>query len=421
VGSHHISEPPQARIHETSSDGPSQAAQSALKRWVGRLVGIFAGLLMAWLLLEVMLRLLFFSLPPRVQLVLDEVRVTPFSDRKMLPDPIWQPDRDYLTIARPVRDRVQYGNAEVRFTVTTETLWGSRAAFRTQQAQVDRYVDAVAVGDSFTFCFTDADDCWVQRLGELTGRNIINLGIVSTGSQSHGRVLHDFGLPLKPSLVIWQWFGNDANEDYGLAVLRGETALESPVESPSVPNPGWWDTHSAVYAILKLYLGAGDEYDAALQFHAPDYAERGDVKLAFGQSYLWGAFDMSLAHNQYGWQQTQAALRDAHAQVASYGGTLLVLLMPPKELVYRDMAEPLLGAEKMAILDRNYAMMLDLCAERGWTCFDPLPVFRDHAAEQLYYTTDMHLNARGNTVLAEALAGWLNDHPEVFTSGPAAE
>ncbi len=95
----------------------------------------------------------------------------------------------------------------MHFTVTTETLWGSRAAFRTRQELVDRHVDAVAVGDSFTFCFTDENDCWVQRLGQLTDRNIINLGITSTGSVSHQRVLASFGMPLKPPLVIWQWFG----------------------------------------------------------------------------------------------------------------------------------------------------------------------------------------------------------------------
>jgi hypothetical protein len=120
-----------------------------------------------------------------------------------------------------VQNHEQFGSAEVRFTVNTETLWGSRPAFRTQQAFVDRYVDGVAVGDSFTFCFVDEDACWVQQFGVLANRNIINLGITSTGSVSHLRVLENFGMPLQPRLVIWQWFGNDANEDYGLAKLRG--------------------------------------------------------------------------------------------------------------------------------------------------------------------------------------------------------
>ena len=85
--------------------------------------------------------------------------------------------------------------------------------------------------------------------------------------------------------------------------------------------------------------------------------------------------------------------------------------MPTKEQVYRAMSEPLLGAEKLALLDTPYAMMRDFCAAEGLDCFDPLAALQAHAdaGEQLYYTTDMHLNARGNAVLAGALAEWLGE------------
>lgn len=388
----------------------SPAQQMSLARtWAGRLAGVAFGLALAWLLVEIMIRLLFFSLPPRLQLVLEHVHKTPFTAARLLPDPLWQPDIDYLTITRPAQNRVQFGSAEVRFTVSTETLWGSRLAFRTRQELVDRYVDGVAVGDSFTFCFTDEEDCWVQRLAQLTGRNIINLGITSTGSTSHARVLANFGLPLKPPLVIWQWFGNDANEDYGLAALRGETDVQSPNPPPPPPRRTWWDEHSALYVLLKYYLGSRDEFDATLQFDNPVYAERGSVKLAFGQPYLFNAFDMTQPHNLDGWARSQAALRQARDMVASYGGRLVIVLMPTKEQVYRDLSEPLLGADRLAVLDAPYRLMRDFCAAEGLTCLDPLPEFQAHAqaGEQLYYTTDMHLNARGNEVLAEWLARWL--------------
>lgn len=401
--------------HLTSSES---TRRSALVTWAGRLAGIAFGVLFAWLLAEVLLRLLFFSLPPRMQLVLSSVHKTPFTDEKLLPDPIWQPDTEYLMITRPVTDHVQYGSAEVRFTVSTETLWGSRVAFRTQQTAVDRRVDAVAVGDSFTFCFTDVDDCWVQRLGALTDRNVINLGITSTGSVSHLRVLGNFGMPLEPPLVIWQWFGNDANEDFGLAELRGETTITSPNPAPPVPERNWLEQHSAFYTLLKLLLGPEEEFAASLQFDNPHYAEKGAVKLWFGQEYLLEAFDMSQPHNQYGWQRTQDALRRARDMVEGYGGTLAILLMPTKEQVYREMSAPLLGADKLALLDEPYEMMRAFCEAEKLTCIDLLPVFTDYAdaGEQLYYTTDMHLNPRGNAVLAQVLADWLDAHPEVFAA-----
>jgi hypothetical protein len=397
-----------------SAAQPRQRRPAAI--WIGRAGGILFGVLLAWLLAEVVLRLFFFSLPPRMQLVLDEVHKTPFTHSKLLPDPIWQSDTEYLMITRPVHDYTAFGTAEVRFKVSTETLWGSRVAFRTRQDLVDRYVDGVAVGDSFTFCFTEEDQCWVERLGQLTNRNLINLGLVSTGSVSHERVLAHFGMPLKPPLVIWQWFGNDANEDYGLASLRGETTVKSPNPPPPIPKLNWWDKNSAVYVLLKLYLGSESQFDASLQFLDSQYARTGNIRLAFGRPYLWNAFDMSLPNNLDGWARGQQAFLEARDMVQSYGGTLVIILMPTKEQVYRDLSEPLLGQDKLALLDKPYQMMLDFCQQQSLTCIDLLPILQKYAAagEQLYYTTDMHLNARGNEVLAEELAAWLAVHPEIF-------
>ncbi|MBN1200515.1 MAG: SGNH/GDSL hydrolase family protein [Anaerolineae bacterium] len=408
-----MQEPTQPQMQTAPKAHPKRRA---LKTWAGRIAGVLFGLLLAWLLAEAGLRLLFFSLPPRVQLVLDEVYVTPWSDRRLMPDPIWQPDIDYLTITRPVQNLEQFGSAEVRFTVSTESLWGMRGAFRTRQDMVDRYVDAVAIGDSFTFCFTDEADCWVQQLARLTGRNIINFGVTSTGSVSHQRVLESHGLPLQPPLVLWQWYGNDANEDYGLALLRGETEVQSPNPAPPPPELNWWDEHSAVYVLLKLYLGSEDTFEGSLQFLDREYATQGNVELAFGRDYLWGAFDIQQPHNEVGWKLSTIAFLESRDMVEDYGGSLVIILMPTKEQVYRDMAEPLIGADKMALLDQNYDLMLDFCEQESLTCLDMLPVLQAHAAqgEQLFYTTDIHLNPLGNTVLAKAVANWLAGHLEVF-------
>jgi hypothetical protein len=410
-------------VHESSPSPtpaftPRTRKRQPAKVWIGRAGSVLFGVLLAWFLAEVLLRLLFFSLPPRMQLVLDEVHKTPFASSKLLPDPIWQSDTEYLTITRPVHDYTAFGTAEVRFKVSTETLWGSRLAFRTRQDLVDRYVDGVAVGDSFTFCFTAEDKCWVQRLGQLTNRNLINLGIVSTGSVSHERVLAHFGMPLKPPLVIWQWFGNDANEDYGLASLRGETTVKSPNPPLPIPTLNWWDKNSAVYVLLKLYLGSQSQFDASLQFLDPKYAQQGSVRLAFGRPYLWNAFDMSLPNNLDGWARSQQAFLESRDMVQSYGGTLVIILMPTKEQVYRDLSEPLLGEDRLALLDQPYQMLLEFCQQQGLTCINLLPILQKYAAagEQLYYTTDMHLNVRGNEVLAQELATWLGEHPEIFNA-----
>ncbi len=395
---------------------PAPTATPFWRAWGKRLARVGFSVAFTWLLVEVLLRVLFPYLPQDFQLVLQHVHKNPFNNETLLPPPVWQPDTRYLTISRPVQNYDQIVNGEVRFTVNTESLWGARAAFRTRQELVDRHVDGVAVGDSFTFCFTEEQDCWVQQLAALTDRNIINLGITSTGGVSHLRVLEDFGMPLRPPLVLWQWYGNDANEDYGLAKLNGETDVPSTTDLAPPPPPTWLEQNSALYAALRLMFGPQDPLAATLQFHDPVCVKAEGVRLCFGRPYLWRVFDMSQPNNQDGWQRTQQALRQAQEMVGGYGGTLVVVLIPTKEQVYRELSEPKLGAEKLALLDEGYQLMLDFCAEAQLMCVDPLPEFQRHAQnhEQLYYATDAHLNAHGNAVLAQLLADWLNAHADIF-------
>ena len=394
----------------------SPTAKSRLRVWGTRLARVVFGVAFTWLLVEILLRVFFAYLPQDVQLVLQHVHKHPFTDETLLLPPVWQPDTRYLNISRPVQHYDQVINGEVRFTVDTETLWGSRAAFRTRQALVDMRVDGVAVGDSFTFCFTEEADCWVQKLAALTKRNIINLGITSTGSVSHLHVLEDFGMPLKPPLVLWQWYGNDANEDYGLAKLNGETDVPSTTDIAPPPPPNWWEKNSALYTVLRLKFGPQEPLAATLQFYDPVCAKEEGVHMCFGRPYLWRVFDMSQPNNLDGWQRTQQALRQAQEMVSGYGGTLVVVLMPTKEQAYRKLSEPLLGADKLALLDEGYRMMLDFCAEAELTCIDLLPEFQRRAEqhEQLYYATNAHLNAHGNAVVAQLLADWLAAHPDIF-------
>ncbi len=73
----------------------------------------------------------------------------------------------------------------------------------------------------------------------------------------------------------------------------------------------------------------------------------------------------------------------------------------------------------LALLDQPYQAMLDFCEAQDLMCIDLLPILTPYAeaGEQIYYTTDIHLNARGNEVLAEALAAWLDEHPDIFAAG----
>src|SRR5579859_7855826 len=134
-----------------------------------RLIATFIGLFFALVLVEIALRVAFHSLPESFQLALQSVKITPFTDARLTPEIVWQPDNDYQTITSPgLQDILTHGSTSVTFHVTTYSWWGGRVGFRSPQPTTGQ-VDAVAVGDSFTFCFTEWQDCWVNHLSQDSG------------------------------------------------------------------------------------------------------------------------------------------------------------------------------------------------------------------------------------------------------------
>jgi lysophospholipase L1-like esterase len=333
--------------------------------------------------------------------------------------PAWRENRDHYYALRPdVTDALQYGSPTVSFRLTTHKLWDDSLppdegiGFRTRP--IDYRVDAVVVGDSFAFCFTEETDCWVTRLAAATGLGIANLGQPVTGSLSHARILADYAAPLEPPLVIWQFFGNDFNDDYGLLAWRGDIEpLDDPDVEAASADAGagqWLARNSVVWALGEVLLtGQWSGTPDSERVFTPNYTaavnDRGDV-LQFGKRYEQSALDMTRAANQFGLEQSRAALREAQARVDSWGGELIVVLIPTREEVYEHITEPLMGSEALGRQRSARAAMLDLCASLTLTCLDPIETFKAEAVagEMLYYSDDMHLNARGNALLAEFLA-----------------
>ncbi|MBC8098876.1 MAG: hypothetical protein H7Y11_05500 [Armatimonadetes bacterium] len=331
--------------------------------------------------------------------------------------PAWRENRDHYYALRPnITNALQYGSPSVSFRLTTSKLWDDGLpsdegiGFRT--APVTFAVDAVVVGDSFGFCFTEAVDCWVNQLAAQTGLGIVNLSQPVTGSLSHAKHLADFGAPLTPPLVIWQFFGNDFNDDYGLLQWRGDIApipdAETEATLPTETANGftdWLRRNSVAFAVLETALtgrwgGIPDDQAA----FTPQYrAVYGDNQvLEFGKLYERTALDMARPANQFGLTQTSQALTDSQALVQGWGGLLLIVIIPTREEVYETITEPLMG---VAALDKHRSArlaLLALCDELALTCLDPLAALQARAlqGEALYYSDDLHLNPAGNTVLA---------------------
>lgn len=367
-------------------------------------------------LLEGLLRWAVPVLPPSLQISANWVLTgQPYSDTWT---PAWQQNRDHYYALRPgITDELQYGSPRVRFALTTIDLWdGGGIGFRTDP--VDFEVDAVVVGDSFGFCFVERADCWVDQFAQQSGLGTVNLSQPVTGSTSHYRILRDFGAPLQPPLVIWQFFGNDFNEDYGLAVFREEIAPIAEDTADDAPTTAGWHQwlrrHSVAYAVAQTALTGEFEgfAESEADFHKPyrvTYGADDEHLLIFGSRYEQVALDMTRRDNQIGYQQSRTAFQQAQTLIADWDGRMVVVLIPTREEVYAHLTRPDLGPATLDDLRSARMAMHGLCAELDLTCYDPIDIFtaRAQAGEALYHVDDMHLNAHGNAVLATALQAWL--------------
>jgi lysophospholipase L1-like esterase len=120
---------------------------------------------------------------------------------------------------------------------------------------------------------------------------------------------------------------------------------------------------------------------------------------------------MSREINQIGYEYSVAAFEEAQSIVDSMNGNLVIVIIPTREEVYREITAPMMGEEAIDRLQSARDAMLSLCVELSLSCFDAYDVFVEYANnnEALYFSDDMHLNPYGNQILAEALAGWLNN------------
>jgi hypothetical protein len=369
------------------------------------------------LLLEFVIRVAVPFLPPPLQLAAE--RVVKGESLNINRLSLMTMDIDHNFMMRPNVENALYGPHEtVIFHVSTVQILDSRMGFRTYPVNQGDQVDVAVVGDSFSFCFTEFEDCWVTIFEEETGLKTMNLAQGSTGSMSHWRFVDTFGRAFQPPLVIWQWFGNDFNEDYQLAVTRGEMqAIEYGETIPDYSKNAhpiliWLRSNSVAWVILETAIVGEDAYISDFErfhFTRPHEVTYNGHTLKFGQRYEQIAMNVEDPRVAAGLPMTREALLNAKTAVESWGGEFVVFLIPAREEVYAHLTTPILDADTMQIYIGAREMMRSLCEELDLRCLDLLPAMQDYArqGEHLYYSEDMHLNPRGNAIVAELVREWL--------------
>lgn len=268
--------------------------------------------------------------------------------------------------------------------------------------------DAVAIGDSFTFCDdVPAEACWVRQLGELAGLRIATLGVSGYSTLAEARLLARYGPVLRPRLVIPAIFANDFNDNVAFERWAGSGAPDfwawRMQQEGRTGAARWLADHSAVYRLLDVARRGRDSRSVAYR--------DGGLDLVFRVDGAWlGVADARRAADRArGWQLMQRALREMRATADALGAHLLLVLIPAKEEVYWDLLRTRLPEATVRAARSPLAELRAFCEQEGFACCDLTPPLRAEAARgrQVYLRVSGHWNDAGNAVAARAVADCL--------------
>lgn len=392
----------------------AQKPRSAWRTWLGRLAALLIGLAFGLLLVEVLLRVAARQelLPAFMDAPLTHVHTVPWSDDNVMPPPLLQPDSYYGLVSRLVEHyKGKAGSTTEQILDITTMNWldpHSYVGFRVPDRswQPTWPVEAVVVGDSFSFCYTQYADCWVTRLQTEHNLSTVDLGMIGTGSVSHLRVLDTFGLAYKPRIVIWQWYANDYLDDTLLSEMNKPARPNNAPPRCTDPSPAeaWLNLNSGIAAIVNDRVCAFDP-DAVDPYHV----QSGAVRLYFGSKATQDIIDIRKKRVERGMTTTQNTLIKARQLAADHGAALVIVVIPTKEEAYKTLTEPQMGAATLSVWSAGRLQLDAFCQSSALTCLDATDVLTSHAnqGEQIYWPTESHLNPAGNQVLAEAVADFL--------------
>ena len=268
--------------------------------------------------------------------------------------------------------------------------------------------DALALGDSFTFCDdAPAEACWVRRLADETGLSIATLGVNGYSNLAEARLLRRLVPSVRAKLILVGFFPNDFKDNLHFARWT---------ESGSSDDYWTWmrrkrrsdlSDRLARYSILYRLFDAARRYGKrrTCEYHEGglDYVWRADA---------WWREVVTNPGRTPGFALMEKAFADMKTSASRMGARLVILLFPFKEQVYWDAAsrcQPEGRTLTRRQVDAPLKAVKETCARLGVECCDLLPALRARAAtgEQLYLRVSAHWNDAGNAAAADAVAACL--------------
>jgi len=317
--------------------------------------------------------------------------------------------------------------------------WGFR------NPQVPETADIVAVGDSHTYGNTARMvDAWPYVLGQLTGRQVYNMGLGGYGPNQYFYLSKTKALSLKPKMIIWGLYMGDDFENafsitYGLdywAYLRKLPAqkVEANIWEGNPPSwhrgfRVWLSRHSVIYQLL-FHSGFGGQLQGEFQIKNAAQLYPGlatslivpDKKIleAFRPKGVLFGLDQENPNVREGMRITFELLKEMNEICEQNHVQFLVVVIPTKEMVFSDYLEhnsklPLYDVIDKVLVSERLArlQMFKFMADNDICYVDSLPALMGSVGKELYARTaaDMHPSKNGYRVIAEAAAERLKQAP----------
>lgn len=324
--------------------------------------------------------------------------------------PLWTAD-DYLRERmQPGVETVVHGNPEYpAWPIKTDALGLGPAGFRDSRPSEPAY--ALVLGDSFGFGVgVNQAEVWSERLEQRLGQPIVNLSQVGASSLQEARIYSRYGRQIPAPVVFWLFFQNDLKDNLRFARwLDPATSPELASRPPTRPCAGPWHRFlkrsSLAYELVIFGLHAC-EYSAMPP--TPVYADaRLSLRFCLDHDICDPAVQTQMLAE--GWPLTRQALRDTRAQVEQSGAQLVILIVPAKEQVYAAQFRQVSDLPAGIDPDHLVAPLREFCRAEKLPCLDLTATFRADVGQgpQRYFPLDIHWNAAGHALAAEAVYDFL--------------
>jgi len=281
-----------------------------------------------------------------------------------------------------------------------------------------------ALGDSYAMGYSTTEGLtWTDRLGELTGQSIYNLGVSGTSPGVQVQML-DYLLRkgtdgARPDRLLWMVFeGNDLENSYAgrRALPPSSAGFRAAVDGTLIGDllslPSTIRTRSIIGRALEGEIqfargavAAGDSYQIdGVPLVTPIYRSDRFGYCMFNPVHI----DVTTKGQDYVLSHpNRPRLDESFERMKSlskeFGFRVTVMVAPSASRVHgRDFPQmPQPTAEPYFI-----RYVEDLAKRSGFETVDLLgPLSADTSGEMLYYCDDHHWNERGNDVVAHVLAG----------------